>query len=72
MLTHTYTLEFLDSPDKSEGSLCALNSTSEWEHENMSTRILISLSEMCKHLKRTTETAQGAKSCPSVSELACD
>lgn len=39
---------------------------------NMSTCIPISLSEICKHLKHTTETAQGTKSCPSVSELACD
>lgn len=69
MLTHTDSPGFLDSPNKSEGSLRALTPV---QSGSTTIPIPICLSEICKHSKCTTEIAQGAKSCPSVSELACD
>lgn len=62
-------LGFLDSPNQLGGSLCARTPV---QSGNTTIPIPICLSEICKHLKCITKIAQGAKPCPSVSELACD
>lgn len=64
--THTWISGQSNQP---EGSLCALTPV---QSGNTTIPIPICPSGICKHFKCMTEIAQGAKSCPSVSELACD
>lgn len=70
MLIHTQALELLDSFDKSERSSRAFQTP--FQSEDTRACPIISFFKIFEHFKCTTEIAQGAKSHPSVGELACD